>query len=60
VIALAPHEGHTAGFYLLGMEIAGALWYLLYLRRRISTNQAGVYRQDVVDVETLAGVKEIF
>src|SRR5580692_1452278 len=35
VIALAPHEGHTAAVYLLGAEVVGALWYLLYLRARI-------------------------
>jgi amino acid transporter len=60
LIALVPHEGHTAGFYLLGMEIAGALWYLLYLRRQISNNQSGVYRQEVLELEKLAGVDEIF
>ncbi len=60
VIALAPSEGHTAATYLLGMEIAGLLWYLLHLRRRISTNDAGVYRQDVVELEKEAGVTEVF
>ena len=51
VIALAPHEGHTAALYLLGAEVAGALWYLLYLRRRITRQSAGVLRQEVVDLE---------
>src|SRR3984885_8195893 len=30
VIALAPHEGHTAALYLAGAEVVGLLWYLLY------------------------------
>ena len=51
VIALAPSEGHTAAKYLLGAEIVGLLWYLLYLRRRITARTAGVYRQEVVDLE---------
>jgi uncharacterized membrane protein HdeD (DUF308 family) len=51
VIALAPHEGHTAAVYLLGAEVVGALWYLLYLRSRIVGKSAGVYRQEVVDLE---------
>jgi hypothetical protein len=51
VIALAPHEGHTAAIYLLGGEIVGALWYLLYLRRRIMNQTAGVYRREVVELE---------
>jgi amino acid transporter len=50
VIALAPHEGHTAAVYLLGAEVAGALWYLLYLRRRIASQAAGVLRREVVDL----------
>jgi amino acid transporter len=44
VIALAPHEGHIAAKYLLGAEIAGLLWYLLYLRPRLVNNTVGVYR----------------
>jgi amino acid transporter len=51
VIALAPHEGHTAAIYLLGAEVAGTLWYLLYLRRRISNRTAGVLRREVVELE---------
>ena len=54
VIALAPHEGHTAAMYLLGAEVVGALWYLLYLRRRIANRSAGVLRQEVVKLETSA------
>jgi amino acid transporter len=54
VIALAPHEGHTAAVYLLGAEVAGALWYLLYLRRRINHRTAGVLRQEVIDLEQSA------
>ena len=44
VIALAPHEGHTAALYLAGAEVVGVLWYLLYLRPRIANQTAGVYR----------------
>jgi amino acid transporter len=51
VIALAPHEGHTAAVYLLGAEVVGALWYLLYLRSRIVGKSAGIYRQEVVELE---------
>jgi amino acid transporter len=51
VIALAPHEGHTAAIYLLGAEALGTLWYLLYLRPRISNRTAGVLRKDVTDLE---------
>jgi amino acid transporter len=51
VIALAPQEGHIAALYLLGAEVVGVLWYLLYLRRRIVSNSAGIYRQEVVDLE---------
>ncbi len=54
VIALAPQEGHTAGKYLLGAEVAGLVWYLLYLRPRILRNEVGVYRQDVVEAEPSA------
>jgi hypothetical protein len=54
VIALAPHEGHTAALYLLGAEVAGALWYLLYLRRRIANQSAGVLRAEVVELEKSA------
>jgi hypothetical protein len=51
VIALAPHEGHTAALYLLGAEVVGTLWYLLYLRSRIVGKSAGIYRQEVVELE---------
>jgi amino acid transporter len=51
VIALAPHEGHTAAVYLLRGEVAGTLWYLLCLRPRIVSKSAGIYRQEVVDLE---------
>lgn len=51
VIALAPHEGHTAAVYLLGAEVLGTLWYLLYLRPRISNRTAGVLRKEVVELE---------
>jgi len=51
VIALTPHQGHTAGLYLLGAEVVGTLWYLLYLRKRIANQSAGVLRQEVVDLE---------
>jgi amino acid transporter len=51
VIALAPHEGHTAAIYLLGAEVAGLLWYLLYLRPRIANRSAGVYRTELANAE---------
>jgi amino acid transporter len=52
VIALAPHEGHTAALYLAGAEVVGVLWYLLYLRPRIANQTAGVYRtQETVPQE---------
>jgi amino acid transporter len=51
VIALAPHEGHTAAIYLFGAEVAGTLWYLLYLRPRITNRTAGVLRREVVELE---------
>jgi amino acid transporter len=54
VIALAPHEGHTAAEYLFGAEVLGALWYLLYLRARISNQSAGVLRKEVTDLEQTA------
>jgi len=56
VIALAPHEGHTAARYLLGAELVGVLWYALYLRPRISNCTAGVLRQEVVALENTAAV----
>lgn len=49
VIALAPQEGHVAGRYLLGAEVVGALWYLLYLRPRIVARTVGIYRDADVD-----------
>jgi hypothetical protein len=42
---LAPQEGHIAAKYLLGAEIAGLLWYLVYLRPRLADNRVGVYRE---------------
>jgi hypothetical protein len=36
VIALTTHEGQTVAIYLFGAEVAGVLWYLLYLRGRIA------------------------
>jgi amino acid transporter len=54
VIALAPQEGHTAAVYLLGAEVVGVLWYLLYLRSRIVSKSAGIYRQEAVELEKLS------
>jgi amino acid transporter len=51
IIALAPHEGHTAAEYLGGAEIVGLLWYLLYLRRRIVRGAAGVTRKQAAESE---------
>ncbi len=55
VVALAPHEGHTAAVYLAGAELFGLLWYLLYLRPRITNRTAGVLRREVVETEQTAG-----
>jgi amino acid transporter len=51
IIALAPHEGHTAALYLGGAEIVGLLWYLLYLRPRILRGTAGVTRAQAAESE---------
>jgi amino acid transporter len=56
VIALAPQEGHTAAVYLAGAEVVGAAWYLLYLRRKITTGAAGVAREQATDPEEPAAV----
>lgn len=56
VIALTPHESHTAAMYLLGAEVLGVLWYLVYLRRRVVNQSAGVLRKEVVDLERSAEV----
>jgi amino acid transporter len=45
VIALAPQEGHVAARYLLGAEVVGLLWYLLYLRPRLAARTVGIYRE---------------
>ena len=57
VIALAPHEGHTAAMYLAGAEVVALVWYLLYLRPRITRQSVGVYRQETVDAEEPAEVR---
>ena len=54
LLALAPHEGHTAALYLSGAEAAGVLWYLLYLRPRIAARSAGVLRQEAAEPEAPA------
>jgi hypothetical protein len=54
VVALAPHEGHTAAVYLAGAELFGLLWYLLYLRPRITGQAAGVLRKDTSAARTRA------
>jgi Aminotransferase class-III/Amino acid permease len=56
VIALTPHQGHTAAMYLLAAEVVGVLWYLLYLRRRLTNQSAGVLRKEVVELERSAEV----
>ncbi len=58
VIALTPHQGHTAAMYLLAAEVVGVLWYLLYLylRRRLTNRSAGVVRKEVVELERSAEV----
>ena len=40
-----------AASYLLGAEVAGLLWYLLYLRPRIANRSAGVYRTELANAE---------
>jgi amino acid transporter len=55
VVALAPHEGHTAAVYLAGAELFGLLWYLLYLRPRIANRTAGVLRKEAMPTEQTAG-----
>jgi amino acid transporter len=55
VIALAPHQGHTAAIYLTGAEAAGVLWYLLYLRPRIAGQSAGVYRTETLGLPGAGG-----
>ncbi len=55
VIALAPHEGHTAAVYLAGAELVGLLWYLLYLRPRIANRTAWcVLRKESAPAEPTA------
>ena len=51
VIALAPHQGHTAAQYLLGAEGLGVVWYLAYLRPRITNRVVGVHRREVEELE---------
>jgi amino acid transporter len=55
VVALAPHEGHTAAAYLAGAELFGLLWYLLYLRPRITSRAAGVLREETAPAGQPAG-----
>ena len=57
VVALAPHEGHTAALYLSGAEVVGLLWYLLYLRPRITRRSAGVYRTETIAAEKPAAAR---
>jgi amino acid transporter len=51
VIALAPHEGHTAAAYLAGAEVVGVAWYLLYLRPRIANRTVGAAREQATEPE---------
>ena len=51
VIALAPHEGHTAAVYLAGAEVVGLAWYLLYLRPRIANRTVGAAREQATEPE---------
>jgi amino acid transporter len=52
VIALAPQEGHVAGRYLLGAEVVGAIWYLVYVRPRLRARTIGIYRDTAADTPT--------
>lgn len=54
VIALAPHEGHTAAIYLAGAEGIGLLWYLAVVRGRLRNRTAGVLREEVTSIEQAA------
>ena len=54
VIALAPHEGHIAARYLLGAEVVGVLWYLLYLRSRIVGQVHQIFTEEDHRVEKLS------
>jgi amino acid transporter len=54
VIALAPHQGHTAALYLAGAEAVGVLWYLFYLRPRLLNHTAGVARKQSAEPEAPA------
>jgi amino acid transporter len=51
LVALVPQEGHIAAEYLACAEAAGLLWYLLYLRRRITNRTSGVMREQVAEPE---------
>ena len=56
VIALTPHEGHTAAMYLPGAEVLGVLWYPVYPRQRIANQSAGVLRKEVAELEQSAEI----
>jgi amino acid transporter len=40
-----PHGGHTAVKYMLGAQALGVIWYLAYLRPRISDSRVGVGKE---------------
>jgi hypothetical protein len=42
--------------YLFAAEVVGVLWYLMYLRRRLTNQSAGVLRKEVVELERSAEV----
>jgi amino acid transporter len=58
VIALAPKEGHTAGKYLLGSEVVGLLWYLLYLRPRLIDHRVGIHMSTTAAPQGVPGLVE--
>jgi amino acid transporter len=41
ICLIAPTANRVIGLYVLGFELAGVLWYLLVLRRRLRTGRAG-------------------
>jgi amino acid transporter len=47
-----PKVNHVAGKYTLYALVLGALWYVLYLRRKIAAGEAGVHTTPLTAEET--------
>jgi amino acid transporter len=58
VIALAPQEGHIAGRYLLGAELLGVVWYLVYVRPRLSAGTIGYQRSSTNPTTAAVGMHD--